>query len=174
MDQGTPGVKDHEIRDPDPDREARRLEEKVEAIRDNLGGLVGELDRRRHRLTAAGKRALPYAAGVVGAAGLAVTGALIWRRRRRPSRARRMLTALQRLSAHPDRVGQKAPSVINKIIAAAGAAAASMAVRRLADKLIAGKRQAPPAATPQQPRRGVVSMFAPALAMRNGSGAAKP
>ena len=167
MDQGTPGVKEENNINPDPEDEAQRLEEKVEALRDNLGGLVSELDRRRHRLTAAGKRALPYAAGVAGAAALAVTGALIWRRRNRPSGPRRLLEALRRISAHPDRVGTNQPSVGKKILAAAGAAAASMLVRRLMDRLAPGK--AGPQPTERAPRRAI-GLFAPLLAQRARAG----
>ena len=138
----------------DPETEAQRLEEKVEAIRDNLGGLVGELDRRRHRLTATARSALPYVAGAVAAVGLAITGALAWRRRKRPSRGGRLITALQRAAAHPDRVARNQPSVAKKIIAAGGAAAASVLVRRLAEKVAAAtKRPTRAAPAPTGPTR---------------------
>jgi len=171
MDKRTAGVNEERNKPTDPAVEAERLEEKVEAIRDNLGGLVGELDRRRHRLTVAGKRALPYVAGVAGTAALGITGALIWRRRNRPSRARRMLAALRRISAHPDRVGKSEPSVIRKILAASGAAAASMLIRRLMERPAAtGTASARP---PERARRRPIGLFAP-LAQRTPAGGGRP
>ena len=143
-------MSDDEQETADPETQAQRLEEKVEVIRGNLDGLVGELDRRRHRLTGAAKRALPYAAAAVGAVGLAIGGVLIWRRQRaqRPSRARRLLTELRAIAQHPDRLSRKEKtSVTKKIVAAAGAAAASVLARRLAETL-ASRRSA-------QARRGV-------------------
>jgi hypothetical protein len=167
MDKRTAGVNDERSKPADPAVEAERLEEKVEAIRANLGGLVGELDRRRHRLTAAGKRVLPYAAGVAGAAALAMVGALIWRRRNQPSRGRQMLAALRRISAHPDRVGKSEPLVIKKILAASGAAAASMLIRRLMERPAIGRAAARP---PERARRQPIGLFAPLLAQRTPPG----
>jgi hypothetical protein len=167
MDKGTAGVKENRNNPADPAAEAERLEERVEAIRDNLGGLVSELDRRRQRLTAAGKRALPYAAGVAGAIGLAVTGALIWRRLNRPWRAGRLLAALRRISAHPDRIGKSQPSVMRTILAAAGAAGASLLVRRLIERLASGKAAA---RAPERPQRRAIGLFAPLLAQRSPAG----
>jgi hypothetical protein len=72
-----------ETKDLSPEAQARDLEQEVDAIRDELGGLVGELDRRRHR---AGKPALLGAAALaIGAAALA--GIVMWRRRARSNTA---------------------------------------------------------------------------------------
>ncbi|HEY2901361.1 MAG TPA: hypothetical protein VGL59_12345 [Polyangia bacterium] len=60
-----------------------QLEQNVDAIRDDLGDLVGELDRRRHRAT----RPLLIGAAVIG--GLLIAGGVaffIRDRRRRPTR----------------------------------------------------------------------------------------
>jgi hypothetical protein len=60
------------VADEDPEREAERLDAKVEAIRDDLGELVGELDRRRHRAA----KPLAIAAVVVA---VGVGGFILWR-----------------------------------------------------------------------------------------------
>ena len=81
MDQRTDGVV--ATSDLGAEAQARDLEQEVDAIRDELGGLVGELDRRRHR---AGKPALLGAAALaVGAAAFA--GVVMWRRRARANTA---------------------------------------------------------------------------------------
>lgn len=93
MDEGTRGLakaKGHaghpdETNNPAPD--ARELEQQVDAIRDELGDLVGELDRRRHRAA----KPMAVAGLALAAAGLTVAGVLVWRRRRE---AHRTLLAL--------------------------------------------------------------------------------
>jgi len=81
MDQRTDGVV--ETKEISPEAQARDLEQEVDAIRDELGGLVGELDRRRHR---AGKPLMLGAAALaVGAAAFA--GIVMWRRRARSNTA---------------------------------------------------------------------------------------
>lgn len=52
------------------------LEQEVDAIRDELGELVGELDRRRHRAT----KPLLIGTAAVAAAAVAFTGLVMWRR----------------------------------------------------------------------------------------------
>jgi hypothetical protein len=88
MDQRANGVR--ETDDISPEAQARDLEQEVDAIRDELGGLVGELDRRRHR---AGKPAMLGALAVaVGAA--AVAGIVLWRRRAKSNTATGFLREL--------------------------------------------------------------------------------
>jgi hypothetical protein len=127
MDKGEDRVKDPVK---DPERRADQLEQKADAIRTDLDGLVGELDHRTHN--AMRRYVKPIA---IGAAALVVgvVSFLVWRklRRRLPSRIDRLRTALRRAVAHPDRVAKPAPSVAKKIIAAATAGAASVAARRL-------------------------------------------
>ena len=81
MDKRTDGVVEN--KDISPEAQARDLEQQVDAIRDELGDLVSELDRRRHR--AAKPLMLGAAAVVLGAAALA--GVLKWRRRARSNTA---------------------------------------------------------------------------------------
>jgi hypothetical protein len=90
----------------DSEDQAERLEEKVDAIRDNLGNLVGELDRRRHRAMK------PLMIGVAVMGGLAIAGGiayLVWRRRRRPSRLNRVLQSLRSVAA-PAGVAARLPA----------------------------------------------------------------
>jgi hypothetical protein len=56
----------------DPEQQAEQLDAKVEAIRDDLGDLVGELDRRRHRAMK------PLAIGAIVLA-IGVGGFMLWR-----------------------------------------------------------------------------------------------
>jgi len=73
MDQRTDGLVATSTSEPG---DVNGLEQEVDAIRDELGELVGELDRRRHRAT---KPALMGIAAVATAA-VAVTGFVMWRR----------------------------------------------------------------------------------------------
>jgi len=110
--------------------DVEELERTADALRGNLGALVGELGKR-------GKKALvPVAVGValLGAAGIA---ALVVARRRRARRTPVMLNlaeAVRRAVAHPDRVAKPEPRGLSKIAIAAGTAAASMAARRLVQR----------------------------------------
>jgi len=69
-------------RDQSPESAANpeELEARVDSIRDNLGELVAELDRRRHRAVK------PLVIGAIAAVGLTVGGVLLWRRGRKSSR----------------------------------------------------------------------------------------
>jgi hypothetical protein len=108
------------------------LEAQAEVIRDNVGALVGELDRRRKRLVP------PLVASGLVMLGLAV-GAAWLLGRAAPSRARRLQEALRRATDHPERVAREQPNVAKKILAAAGAAAASVAARKLAQRWLSAR-----------------------------------
>ena len=102
----------HESTEDRGDRhEPRAIEREIETIRDELGGLLGELDRRRHealdwrRQLRQHRRPLWIAAGVVG---LTVGGYAGLRRRRRhlrrqrlASNARELLHALRVVAENP-------------------------------------------------------------------------
>jgi hypothetical protein len=86
----------------------REIEREIESIREDLDGLVGELDRRRHealdwRLQARRhRRQLWIAAGVVG---VAVLGLALLRSRRQQSRlasGRELLHALHVVATNPE------------------------------------------------------------------------
>ena len=126
------------------DKEAERLEQEVEQIRGHLGGLVSELNHRRHEAMDLGlqarRYAIPLALGAVALLGLVAGGVALSihrsrRRRRLPARLARLRQALARMVDRPERVARPQPSVGLKILAAAGAAAASVVGRRLAQGL---------------------------------------
>ena len=128
MGEGTPGV---EAKASAPDEAVHRLEDRAGEIRQNLGDLVDELDHRRHRLTK------PLVIGAVALVALSLGGVILWRRtRRRPSRVEELERALRRIGKHPEDVAQE-PSVGKKIAASAGAALATLVVRRLGQEALA-------------------------------------
>jgi hypothetical protein len=123
----------------------RELERDIETIRGNLGGLIGELDHRRHealdvRLQLR-RHGLLLGLGLLAVAGV-VTGVVLMRRarkrrrRRLPARLRSLRHAVQRMVAEPDRVVESQPRVPKRILAAAGAAAASVVGRRVAERIV--------------------------------------
>ena len=121
-----------------------RVAGEITTLRDELGGLVAELDRRRHealdlRLQVSrhpvlvGTVATVAAILVGGAIALAVRNA---RRRRRPAvRAREARAALARLFEHPRRVAAE-PSIGNKIATAVGVAIATTLAKRLIERSV--------------------------------------
>jgi hypothetical protein len=119
----------------------------IDSLRSELGGLVAELDRRRHEALDVGlqvRRHPLLAATVAATAALVVGGAIALlvhsrRERRRPStRARETRRALARLFDHPDRVAAE-PSIANKVATAVLAMAATAVARRLLERTIAVK-----------------------------------
>jgi hypothetical protein len=131
-----------------PDEVVGRVEGEIDMLRNELGGLVAELDRRRHEVLDLRLQARKHpvlVAAVATVAALVVGGAIAFavharRERRRPAvRAREARRALFRLFDHPDRVAAE-PSIANKIATAAGAALATALTKRLLDRAV------PPAA----------------------------
>jgi hypothetical protein len=114
---------------PDPtesaERQAEHLQEEVEAARDDLGDLVGELDRRRHRATK------PIVVGAIAVAVVGVGSYVLWRivRSRPESKLKQFAKALQ-LRAGRSKVPEDKPSVTKKVLTAAAAGMASAAGRR--------------------------------------------
>jgi hypothetical protein len=109
--------------------EAEQLEHKVDTLREDLDGLVGELDRRRHALGRQLKPIALIAAGVAAAVGI---GLALWFRHRRRTRPKLapFAEALRRMRAHPEQVANASPSIAKKTAAAALTTLASLAVRR--------------------------------------------
>ena len=128
------------------DKRSDELEVEIEEIRDNVVDLVSELDHRRRALLRIPSRVrehgLSLVLGGLALGGLAAGGVLLARHRRRlrrsvPLRVVRIGQALGRLVDHPERQSPPPPSVGLKILAAAGAAAASVLGRRLMQRLLA-------------------------------------
>jgi hypothetical protein len=129
---------------PGRDEAVGRVAGEIDMLRNELGGLVAELDRRRHEaldLRLQAKKHPVLAAAVATVAALVVGGVIAFvvrarHERRRPAvRAREARRALSRLFDHPDRVAAE-PSVANKIATAAGAALATAVAKRLLDRTV--------------------------------------
>jgi hypothetical protein len=127
-----------------PDEVVGRVEGEIDMLRNELGGLVAELDRRRHEaldLRLQARKHPVLAAAVATAAALLLGGTIAFvvharRERRRPAvRAKETRRALSRLFDHPHRVAAE-PSIANKIATAAGAALATALAKRLLDRTV--------------------------------------
>jgi hypothetical protein len=135
-------------RSSDRPADADRLVEDIEAIRDNLGGLIGELDHRRHVLRNLRSRVrhqpVPVIIGAAVVVGF-VAGAIVLAVRRRRgrntlrARAMRFRQAINRMVDRPERVAASPPHVGKKILAAGGSAIAGVVGRRLAEHLVRGR-----------------------------------
>jgi hypothetical protein len=137
------------VSEPSNDKRPEELQREIETIRDNIGGLVSELDHRRHEMFDVGgqlrRHGAALAIGGLVLAGAIAGGLLLARRRARarqsvPGRAVRIGNALARIVKHPERQAPPPPSVGLKILAAAGTAAASFLVKRLLQRLIDERR----------------------------------
>ncbi len=122
-----------------------RVSGEIDTLRDELGALVGELDRRRHEALDLGLqvRRHPVVVAVAAATLALALGGLIAlavaarRERRRPAaRIRETRRALRRIAEKPHQVGRD-PSIPRKVVAAVATAAAATLARRL------GQRQVP-------------------------------
>lgn len=128
----------------DSEATARNLEEKADAIRDDLGELVGELDRRRHRAVK------PIGIAAVALVGVVVGSVVFFQIRRRrtatvafplrlPGLARaagRIVAQKRERSRRPPAMQKKQPSATNRILVAAGATLASVLTRYVAQRLL--------------------------------------
>ena len=120
------------------------LQREIETIREGLDGMVGELDRRRHRLFDVRgqfhRHTVPLIAVAAALLGIAAGGIALGvahrrRRARLGARVARFQQAIHRMIDKPARVANK-PTVSQKILGAAGAAAASAIAKRLAGKAL--------------------------------------
>lgn len=120
------------------------IEGRIGLLRHELGELVSELDRRRHEATDVRlqMKRHPVITGVALATAAAAIGGLIAlvvlraRRRERPiEKVRRARRAAQRLMEDPDSMARE-PSMTEKILTAAGTAAASLLVKRAFERAV--------------------------------------
>jgi hypothetical protein len=106
------------------EQQAEHLQAEVEAARDDLGDLVGELARRRHRA------AKPIVLGVIAVAVAGIGSYVLWRIfRQRPKSKLGLFGRALHLGAARPNVAQE-PSVAKKILTAAAVGVASAAGRR--------------------------------------------
>ena len=127
-----------------PRESSRQLEGEIAMLRDELGGLVAELDRRRHELTDVKLQAKRHALGTtLTAVGLLASAAgFVWlgawhARRRRTTTARigRLREAVSRMVERPERVAAE-PSVPAKILTAAATAAVATAMKKVLERAL--------------------------------------
>jgi hypothetical protein len=140
----------------EPRKMARELETEITEIRTRLDRSLAELDRRRHELTDVRLqvRRHPMVAVAAGATLLALLGGVayaVWaaRQRNKPvSKARRLKHAFSRMMDEPQKVAKSEPTVPEKILAAAGTAAATILVKKMMERAFEGigrERPAKPA-----------------------------
>lgn len=140
-----PGAAADGDEDLSPAKRTQLIEGEIDELRDELGVLVSELDRRRHEAMDVKlqiqRHAVPVA--LIGLGALAAVGALIaWRihakqERDRPmERARRLRIALERAAEHPDRVAAQDPTKVSQIGAKVLTVAATTAAIAVTKKLV--------------------------------------
>ena len=141
MGEGTDRVNGQRT-DGEPRKMARELETEITEIRTRLDRSLAELDRRRHELTDVRLqvRRHPMVTAVAGLTLLALLGGVaysVWaaRQRNKPvSKARRLKHALSRMIDEPHKVAKSEPTVPEKILAAAGTAAATILVKKMMER----------------------------------------
>ena len=141
MGEGTDRVNGQRT-DGEPRKMARELETEITEVRTRLDRSLAELDRRRHELTDVRLqvRRHPMVAVAAGVTVLALLGGVayaVWasRQRNKPvSKARRLKHALSRMIDEPHKVAKSEPTVPEKILAAAGTAAATILVKKMMER----------------------------------------
>ena len=127
-----------------PRESSRQLEGEIAMLRDELGGLVAELDRRRHELMDVKLQAKRHALGatLMGAGLLASAAGFVWlgawrARRRRTTMARigRVREAVSRMVERPERVAAD-PGIPAKILTAAATAAVATAMKKVLERAL--------------------------------------
>lgn len=125
-----------------PRENSRQLEGEIAVLRDELTGLVAELDRRRHELTDFKLQARRHVVGMtMTGAGLLASAAgfvwlSVWRSRRRSqatARMGRLREAVSRMVDRPDRVAAE-PGIPARILTAAANAAVATAIKKVLER----------------------------------------
>jgi hypothetical protein len=127
------------------------IEGEISEIRGRLDQSLAELDRRRHEATDVKLQIRRHPAVVAAAGGvvLLLLGGVayaIWaaRRREQPiNKAKRLRLAVSRMIDEPQKVAKGEPTVAEKVLAAAGTAAATMLTKKIIERAMntAGQRQ---------------------------------
>ena len=131
----------------------KELEEEVADLRDELSGLVAELDHRRHDALDVGLQVRRHAVGV-GATIVGLLGAAAgvvwlgtWRARRRDrltAKTSRLRQAVSRMIDQPERVAAE-PTALSKILTAAANAVIATALKKILERALHHLIDAPPA-----------------------------
>ena len=137
--------------DGEPRKMAREIESEITEVRSRLDRGLAELDRRRHELTDVRLqvRRHPMVAVVAGATVLAIVGGVAYaiyasRQRQKPlSKAARLREAISRMVDDPKKVAKSQPTVPEKILAAAGTAAATMLTKKLLERAFSAMTEQP-------------------------------
>ena len=140
MGEGTAGVNGHGAAN--SGNGLHQIEGDISQIRNRLDQSLAELDRRRHEATDV-KLQIRRHPGVVAAASgvvLLLLGGMayaIWAAKKRDqpvNKAKRLKLALSRMIDQPQKVAKPEPTVPEKILAAAGTAAATMITKKLIER----------------------------------------
>jgi hypothetical protein len=146
MGEGTAGVDMSTTKGAADERTPRAIAEtlgtEIAVVRDELDGLVAELDRRRHDVFDLRRQLGRHAFGValtMLALLATATGTVsfgIWRQRRRArlsAQAGRFRHAIARMTEHPERVAAE-PTMAGKIVTAAASTAVAALVKKLLER----------------------------------------
>jgi hypothetical protein len=129
-----------------PRENSRQLEGEIAVLRNELTGLVTELDRRRHELTDFKLQARRHVVGMtLTGAGLLASAAgfawlSVWRSRRgsqATARMGRLREAVSRMVDRPDRVAAE-PGIPARILTAAATAAVATAIKKVLERSLQG------------------------------------
>jgi hypothetical protein len=127
-----------------PRESALQLDADIGRLRQELGGLVGELDRRRHELLDVRLQVKRHAvaATVTGASLVAVAAGLVWlgiwhqrRQQGAMSRGGRLREALSRAIDRPERVASQ-PTIAERIVGGVLTAAAAAVVKKVLERAL--------------------------------------
>jgi hypothetical protein len=128
--------------DPRAVRDPRTIEREIRGHRGELSTLAGELNRRRQELTDVKLQLRRHTMGVATgllATGVVIVGSLVyarWRARRYNrliARGGRLREAVGRMIDRPERVATE-PTVIQRMLASAGSAAAAIAIKAIVER----------------------------------------
>ncbi len=125
-----------------PRESSRQLEGEIALLRDELGGLVAELDRRRHELMDIKLQARRHVVGatLTGVGLLASAAGFVWlgawharRRRTIAARVGRLREAVSRMVDRPERVASE-PGIAARILTAVASAAVATAIKKVLER----------------------------------------
>lgn len=144
-----------------PREAARRLAGEIAELREELGGLVAELDRRRHELTdlRLQLRRHARAATIIAVTLVGVAGSLVWLKfgsargeRAMPAQPSGASRALGWMTDH-DEPGAIEPGIARKIFVGAATGTLATAMSRLVGAIVSRARARRPTSQPDSGRR---------------------